>query len=297
MADYVEIKTKSGKFKGTIIPRNEFYRKGFVTLKLDNGYDIGIKKREIVSMRKLRKIKLDVVPKSRILSKKGLPRISFITTGGTIASRIDYLTGGVTSALSPEEMLSSVPELQNIVYVKKVIPIFNMLSEDLAPKEWIALAESVGRELNSGARGIVITHGTDTMHYTASALSFMVKSRKPIILTGAQRSSDRGSSDAYSNLICSSWVAGHSDLGETAIVFHEDLNQNKCIAMLGTKVRKMHTERRDAFKPINSPALLRVFTNGTMQKISEYSKYSSAKQNYEHSMGYDKPSQSRGLFR
>ncbi len=277
MYDYVFLKTKKGDFEGFVLPRSEFHQTGFITLKLKDGYNLSIKKSDIIKMKKLgKKEVIERFPKAKLKKTKN-PNISLISTGGTIASRVDYVTGGVKMALSPEEILFVAPEITEFANVYSISEVSNIASEDMNPDVWIKLAKSVVRELNRGARGVVITHGTDTLHYTSSALSFMVESSKPVILTGAQRSTDRGSSDTFLNLLCSFITASRSDLGETAIVFHENLEDEYCFALRGTRARKMHTERRDAFRPINSLPLLRIKRKGEIEKISEYKKYEEGK--------------------
>ncbi len=278
MIDYVLLKTKKGDFEGFIVPRSEFSHKGFVTLKLKDGYNINVKKTDIISMKTMKKrATLEKFPKINIKTRKGLPNISLISTGGTIASRVDYETGGVKMALSPEEIMFAVPEMQNFVNIDSVKQVFNMASEDIFPEQWIKIAKTIVNELNKGSRGVVITHGTDTMHYTSAALSFLVRTSKPIILTGAQRSTDRGSSDTFLNLLCAGIAAGRSDLGEVAIVFHENLEDDFCFAIRGTRARKMHTERRDAFRPISSLPLLRIDKKGGIERTSDFKIFSDEK--------------------
>ncbi|MCD6403633.1 MAG: Glu-tRNA(Gln) amidotransferase subunit GatD, partial [Nanoarchaeota archaeon] len=275
--DWVRVKTKKGVFEGILLPRSEFYSKDFVSIKLKDGYNIGIRKREIIEMKRLKKkVELEKFPRRRIKVREGLPEIGLVATGGTIASRLDYLTGGVKMAFSPEEILFAVPELQEMVSIKEMKFLFNLASEDMTPREWVKIAREVGRQLKK-VRGAIVTHGTDTMHFTSAALSFMVQTSKPIVLTGAQRSSDRGSSDAFSNLLAAARVAGYSDLGEVVVVFHEGLGDDKFFALRGTRVRKMHTERRDAFRPINTPPLLRIYKDGRMEPLSEYEKFKDEK--------------------
>ncbi|RLG16844.1 Glu-tRNA(Gln) amidotransferase GatDE subunit D [Nanoarchaeota archaeon] len=275
--DWVRVRTKKGVFEGILLPRSEFYSKDFVSIKLKDGYNIGIRKREIIEMKRLKKkVELEKFPRRRIKVREGLPEIGLVATGGTIASRLDYLTGGVKMAFSPEEILFAVPELQEMVSIKEMRLLFNLASEDMTPREWVKIAREVGRQLKK-VRGAIVTHGTDTMHFTSAALSFMVQTSKPVVLTGAQRSSDRGSSDAFSNLLAAARVAGYSDLGEVVVVFHEGLGDDKFFALRGTRVRKMHTERRDAFRPINTPPLLRIYKDGRMEPLSEYEKFKDEK--------------------
>ena len=248
--DYVEVKTDKGIFKGVLMPKNKFSDKDIIILKLDNGYNIGIVPLEIKILKKGEKKKR---VKREIKSKEGLPTISIIGTGGTIASYVDYRTGAVHPALTAEDLIFSVPEIEEECNVRAEV-LFNILSEDMHPEYWIKLAKHVKKELNS-SEGVVIPHGTDTMSYSAAALSFMFeKQTGPIVFVGAQRSSDRPSSDAYMNLLSAVKVA-KSDLGEVAVVMHATTSDDYCYIHRATRVRKMHTSRRDAFKSINSQPL------------------------------------------
>jgi glutamyl-tRNA(Gln) amidotransferase subunit D len=177
--------------------------------------------------------------------------VTIIGTGGTIASRVDYRTGAVYPAFTAEEIYSTVPELADIANVK-VVEVCNVFSEHMTPKIWAKIGGAVAKEINAGAAGVVIAHGTDTMGYTAAALSFMLKGLfRPVVLVGSQRSSDRPSSDAALNLISAVTVAGKSDIAEVSVVMHGSTEDDFCLIHRGTKVRKCHTSRRDAFQTIN----------------------------------------------
>ncbi len=252
--DYVEVRTKKGVFKGILMPRNRFSDENVVILKLDNGYNIGIVPEEIKIIKKGHFEKKS--HKRDIPRRDDVPTISFIGTGGTIASYVDYRTGAVNPALTAEDLVFSVPEIVEECNVRASI-LFNILSEDMRPEYWIKIARKVKKEL-SHAAGVVIPHGTDTMSYTAAALSFMLPELSgPVVLVGAQRSSDRPSSDAYMNLLSAVKVA-KTDLGEVAVVMHATTSDDYCHIHRGTRVRKMHTSRRDAFKSINTQPLGKV---------------------------------------
>ncbi len=207
------------------------------------------------------------------LSKtRGCPKFRSLPRGGTIASRVDYDTGAVKWAMTPQEIFSSAPELANVVSVKTVHKPFTMGSEDMSPKEWAAIAELVAKDLNAGANGAIVTHGTDTLHFTSAALSFMLKGlEKPVAVVGAQRSPDRGSFDGALNLLCSAHYA-KSDFAEVAIVMHGTSSDDYCLAHRGTKVRKMHSSRRDAFKSINEKPLAKIFADGKIEKTNATAK-------------------------
>jgi len=269
---YLEIKTDDATYTGVLMPHPSLAEKDHLILKLDNGYNIGIEESKIQKIKKLQKKEtLEKFPIQKVPKNSNLPSIVLFGCGGTIASRVDYETGGVKSAMSPEEILFTVPELKDIANIKDAKLLFSDFSQDLTPRHWKKMAKEVAFILNQDVEGTVLMHGTDTMHFSSAALSFMLKNlSKPVVLTGAQRSSDRGSSDAAQNLICSSYLAANSDLGEVVICMHASSSDDFCVAHRGTKVRKMHTSRRDAFKSINEKPLLKVSPKGKFEKISDY---------------------------
>src|SRR6266700_6711035 len=250
----IRITTKSGEvFEGTLFPRSEYTDPNHIVLKLKNGYNIGIhydktEKIEVIGEGpKPHFTKPPSPPKS-----PGLPRVAIISTGGTIASRVDYRTGAVQPALTAADMASVVPELANIAEVEADI-LFSELSENVTPSQWKTLAEDISRRITEGVSGVVVSQGTDTMHYTAAALSFALQHLPvPVLLVGAQRSSDRPSSDAASNLTGAVAMAARADMAPVGVARHQDLSDHIILAHRGTRVRKCHTSRRDAFKSINS---------------------------------------------
>lgn len=265
--DEVVVETKDDRIKGVLMPRPHLSDRKHLTIKLGNGYNIGVDKSRIKSVRvvgKYRERKKRVA--AHKIGKPGKPTVAIISTGGTISSKIDYRTGGVYASLTSEELLESAPELADIAEIKSSF-LMNVMSEDMNPSLWKKMASSVAQELNSGAGGVVLTHGTDTMHYSSAALSFLLPNLgKPVILTGAQRSSDRGSSDAFLNLVCST-VFATEDYGGVYIVMHGSLDDTYCLAHNGTRVRKMHTTRRDAFQSINSKPVAKIFGDGRIQEV------------------------------
>jgi glutamyl-tRNA(Gln) amidotransferase subunit D len=265
------IRGEDFEFEGILMPSYSLEESNFITLKLKNGYNIGI---ALSKIKKIEKIsegeKIGEFPKKKV-EKKLEKSIGLFYTGGTIGSKVDYESGGVHMLLEPEELFYEVPELGDIANFE-VKNLFQIASEDMNYKHWQKIAEEVAKGLNKGLEGAIITHGTDTMHFTSAALSFMLQNlHKPIVLTGAQRSSDRGSSDAFMNLICSAYVA-KSDFGEVGVCMHATSNDDFCFLHRGTKVRKMHTSARDAFKSINSKEIAKVYQNGKIEFISEYRK-------------------------
>ncbi|MEM2059860.1 MAG: Glu-tRNA(Gln) amidotransferase subunit GatD [Archaeoglobaceae archaeon] len=244
----VKIKAKGKIFEGIVMPSFT----GNLVLKLDNGYNVGFVEYELLEvLGELEKVEV----KRELLRKEGLPDVKIISTGGTIASKVDYRTGAVTSQFTAEEIVSEVPEITEICNVSAEL-LYNILSENMKPGYWIELARRVYDSLKS-YEGVIITHGTDTMHYSASALAFMLSTPKPVVFVGAQRSSDRPSSDATMNLLCSAKLSV-SDVGEVLVCMHGSTSDDFCYAHRGVKVRKMHTSRRDAFQSINAKPVARI---------------------------------------
>ena len=278
VGDYVRIVEKengnTSVYEGIVMNPYELSEGETLTLKLDNGYNIGILVDQIVSVEILEKAR----PKGELKFEEVFPKrpdfpsVAIIGTGGTIASRIDYKTGAVHAAFTAEELAKAVPEIFEIANITPKL-LFNIMSEDMKPEYWIRIAHEVARFLNNGEDGVVIAHGTDTMGYTAAALSFMLRDLgKPVILVGSQRSSDRPSSDAAMNLICSVKMAT-ADFGEVAVVMHGETGDTYCLAHRGTKVRKMHTSRRDAFRSINDIPIARIWPKGEVEFLrSDYRK-------------------------
>jgi glutamyl-tRNA(Gln) amidotransferase subunit D len=275
--DLVKLKTGEKIFEGVLMPRPDAGESGIMIIKLNNGYNIGIKFRESSKIEKLKSQQSSFsFPAAHAERRKGLNRVDLLYTGGTIGSKVDYVTGGVHMLTKPEELLYEVPELAGIADIH-VDNLMSMASEDMSYLEWQAIAKAAAKAFNEGARGVVITHGTDTMHYTSAALSFMLKDiQGPVVLTGAQRSGDRGSSDAFMNLICSANIAANSDIGEVGICMHGSSSDDYCNFIRGTHARKMHTSRRDAFRPINNKVVARVEYGGKIEYLSEYRKMGSS---------------------
>ncbi len=253
--DKVRVERKGIIYEGTLMPSQT----ESIVLKLKNGYNIGISRNlaTVTLLEKKEEKKKTPEPVcAEKKSKEKLPNISILSTGGTIASRIDYRTGAVTSQFSAEDILRTIPELSEIANYNCRM-IYSILSENMRPAYWIELARAVHEEIKNGAKAVIITHGTDTMMYTAAALSFMIETPVPVVLVGSQRSADRPSSDNAMNAICAAAVAT-SDIAEVCVVMHGGTSDDFCYIHRGTKVRKMHTSRRDAFQSINSRPVGRV---------------------------------------
>lgn len=259
--DYIQIISSDDTKEGMLMPHHEFSDENIMIIKLENGYNIGIEITKDTKIRLVKKSKKMVAKAKKIPFDPKKPMVSIIGTGGTIACYVEYRTGAVHPATSAEELAFSVPEIFDVCNVKAKVA-FQMLSENITVSSWKTLANEVSKELNRGAKGVIIPHGTDTIGYTAAALSFMLKNLSgPVILVGAQRSSDRPSSDAAQNLLAAAKVAANSDIGEVLVIMHGESSDTFSTIHRGTKVRKFHTSRRDAFKTINEPPLGRVENN------------------------------------
>jgi glutamyl-tRNA(Gln) amidotransferase subunit D len=198
-----------------------------------------------------------------------MKKISILHLGGTIASFYDKSKGGVSAKYTAKDILNLYPEIKKIADIDSRL-IRNMWSQDMRFSHYNIVAKEVQKEIKKGAEGIIITHGTDTMHYTSSALSFILENLSiPIILTGAQRSSDRGGSDAKLNLICACQFIAQTEFQEVAICMHESTSDDSCLILPGTKTRKIHSTRRDAFKPINAKPIARVTSKGNVGFIDK----------------------------
>ncbi len=250
VGDILKVTRKGKTYEGILIPR--FGDGSAIIIKMKSGYNIGI---EATIDVKLEKIGKGIAPKfeAPLLPKQNpeLPHVVIMSTGGTIASRVDYRTGAVRSAMSASDLYGVVPELADIARVETEI-VFSIYSENLCPQDWTVLAEKVAQRIEEGVDGVVIAHGTDTMAYTSAALSFALQNLPfPVILVGAQRSSDRPSSDAATNLIGAVKAAGEAPFAEVGLAMHETVSDVATVIHRGVKVRKCHTSRRDTFKSIN----------------------------------------------
>lgn len=267
--DRVRVTKGDQTFEGLYLPRSELEDSDHITIKLSSGYNIGIRGGSL--QRVEGEEQLEVFPEVVLEKKEGLPSISLIATGGTIASRLDYKTGGVHMLMEPAEIFSTTPELAEIISLRRVLSPFRVGSESMSFPEYRVMAELSAKELNEGSAGVIITHGTDTLHYSAAALSFMLRNlRKPVCLVGAQRSPDRGSFDGALNLICAGIVSGSSRIGEVVIVMHGESSDTYCLVLRGTKVRKMHSTRRDTFRPMNEKPLAKVWPSGQIEYTNTF---------------------------
>ncbi len=256
----IRAKWRGTVLEGVVMPRHAFSGEKTVILKLDSGYNVGIDAEEA---------EFEILPGRVSLPEhaapepepRGLPRVSLLGTGGTIASYVDYRTGGVVPVTTPGELLQIAPEIGEIADLE-VDLLFSVFSEEMKPEHWARIAKAAYEKLKGGSSGVVVLHGTDTMSFTSAALSFMIKDPAgPVVLTGSQRSSDRPSSDAFENLLFSTMTA-LSDLGEVVVVMHSSTSDGEGSIIRGTRVRKMHSSRRDAFVSIDVPPIGRVTRDG-----------------------------------
>ncbi len=253
------INTTRGTFNGTILPRSENDDDKHIVLKIPTGYNVGIDIRTIKDMKETGyKKAVYKIPEKAFPVTPGLPYVKLFGTGGTIASRLDYRTGAVIPAFTPGELYGAVPELADICNLdtEKVFAVF---SENMGPQQYMTLAKAIGKEIEKGIDGIVIGHGTDTLHHTGAALTFMVQNPPvPIILVGSQRSSDRPSSDAALNLMHAMFAAGNADIAEVMVCMFGPTSDEYGLLHRGTRVRKMHSSYRSTFRTIGDIPMARV---------------------------------------
>lgn len=259
------VKTTRGDFEGIVLPRSQFYGDQHVVLKLITGYNVGLDVGTILDMKEEGfKEAHYKIPEKEFPVSPNKPNVKLIGTGGTIASRLDYRTGAVIPAFSPGELYGAVPELADICNLSTE-KLFAVFSENMGPDQYKQLAVRIGEEIEKGIDGIIIGHGTDTMHHTAAALSYMIQnSPVPIVMVGSQRSSDRPSSDAALNLMHAAKTAAESDIGEVMVCMFGPTSDEYGLLHRGTRVRKMHSSYRSTFRTIGDTPLAMV----SRQKIT-----------------------------
>ncbi|MCG2811732.1 MAG: Glu-tRNA(Gln) amidotransferase subunit GatD, partial [Candidatus Aminicenantes bacterium] len=253
------IKTTRGDFKGIVLPRSENDDDSHIVLKLATGYNVGIAVENVLNIEEFGYKEAHYkIPEKQFPFSKEKKNVKLLGTGGTIASRLDYRTGAVIPAFSPGELYGAVPELADICNLTTE-KLFAVFSENMGPEEYKGLAKAIGAEIRKGTAGIVIGHGTDTMHHTAAILSFMVQnSPVPIVMVGSQRSSDRPSSDAALNLMHATKTAAESDIAEVMVCMFGPTSDEYALLHRGTRVRKMHSSYRSTFRTIGDIPLAMV---------------------------------------
>lgn len=275
--DTVQVRTDDHEQTGVLMPHHDFSHPDVVVLKLKSGYNVGVmvgpsSTLSVVAKGEVRKKVVIAGPDGR-----GKKQVAVLGTGGTIASYVDYRTGAVHPALSAGDLVATVPEIADICDVKAEV-LFSIFSENMRAENWQLIAEAVADRINAGMEGCIIPHGTDTMGYTAAALSFMLEGlTRPVVLVGAQRSSDRPSSDAYTNLLSAARFIVSSDVAEVVVLMHQTSSDTFAAVHRGTKVRKMHTSRRDAFHSINAAPLATIDFEGPITCAGEYRKRTQGK--------------------
>ena len=261
------VSTQRGKFEGLILPRSETSDENHLVLKLFSGYNVGVRYDTIVGIQKtgFRRASYKI-PEGTFPVDPGKPRVILYGTGGTIASRLDYRTGAVIPAFSPGELYGSVPELADVCNLETE-KLFGVFSENMGAEQYLVLAERIGQAIRDGYDGVVVGHGTDTMHHTAAALTYMVRNPPvPIVMVGSQRSSDRPSSDAALNLIRSTWAAAHGPIAEVMVCMFGPTSDRYNLLHRGTRVRKMHSSYRSTFRTL-SDIPLGIVRKGELQPL------------------------------
>jgi len=267
--DKIRIVKNGKEYVGLLMPRPFYGDPRCIVIKLSNGYNIGVafdEKTRVELLEKSEGVRGSTLTAEEL--EKSLGEVVIVNTGGTISSKVDYLTGAVYPAFSTKDLYAMVPEIKDIASIR-ARPLFNILSEDMTPKHWETMAKVAYEELKKGAVGVIFTHGTDTMHFSAAALAFAVqRASGPIVFVGAQRSPDRPSSDAFLNLLSAVITAKKAPFAESVIVMHGESSDTYCYVHRGVKARKLHTSRRDAFKSVNDMPIAKV-ENGKVVVIND----------------------------
>jgi glutamyl-tRNA(Gln) amidotransferase subunit D len=259
----VRITKGNARYEGLLLPRSEHTDDVYVTLKVDTGYNLGVLIDDNTKIEELGYQKGSYqLPHINVERKKELPNVTLLGTGGTVASRLDYRTGSVLPAFTPEELFSAVPELISAVNLTPKT-LYQILSENFRPEYWVKTAEAIGKEIESGADGVIIGHGTDTMCTTGAALSYFLQSLPvPVVLVGSQRSSDRPSSDGPRNILYAATLAGRENFAEVVVCMHGGTSDSYNLVHRATRCRKMHSSRRDTFRTLDDIPLGKIDDSG-----------------------------------
>jgi glutamyl-tRNA(Gln) amidotransferase subunit D len=252
LGDRIKVISGDNAFHGLLMPRPYSGDPDILVIKLDNGYNMGVHADSIELEKKSEKKSHEEQPPEK--PKKG--DIAILGCGGTIASKIEYKTGAVYPSITPKELRAAFPDLEKWPIHSK--QVFSLFSDDMNAHHWKLLADEIEQEIKQGSDGVVVMHGTDTMTYTSAAISFMLQGLPvPVVFVGSQRSSDRPSSENKMNMMNAVYSASQ-DLGEVAVCMHAGTDDDLCHLHRGTRVRKMHSSRRDAFRSVNSSPLFAV---------------------------------------
>jgi glutamyl-tRNA(Gln) amidotransferase subunit D len=265
---------KVNKREGVLMPKPETGDESIINLKLESGYNIGLKPENIELVEK--KYVEDSELEEKITYSDDKKDILLLHTGGTIASRVSYETGGVKASFEQEDMVQMYPEVVEEANIHSEVYVGKIMSEDMEPGHWQGLAQKID-EVKDEYDGIIIGHGTDTLGSTAAALNLMMKGLDTgVLIVGSQRSSDRPSTDARMNIFCATKFLSETDFTGIGVCMHKTTSDDMCSILPGGKARKMHTSRRDAFEAINSEELATVdYQTGEInyEETEEKSKY------------------------
>jgi glutamyl-tRNA(Gln) amidotransferase subunit D len=290
--DKVKITTKNKTYEGLLMPNEETTN---VVVKLDTGYNMGIDKSKIKTIKVIKKQCSSKSKPFKIKKDSNKPTIAVLHTGGTIASKVDYGSGGVIASFSSDDLIEMFPELKSIANIEAKL-ISNMMSEDIRFSHYKQIAKAIAEQIKNKVNGVIVGHGTDTLAVTAAALSFVFEKLPiPVIFVGSQRSTDRGSTDGAMNLICAAEFISKTDFAGVAVCMHENTNDNNCVILPATKTRKMHTTRRDAFKAINTKPIATI--NYNTKKIKFLTKKYNKKDKGHHFLLKDKFEEKVGVLR
>jgi glutamyl-tRNA(Gln) amidotransferase subunit D len=260
----VKITKNDATYEGLLLPRSQHTADTYVTLKVDTGYNLGVLVDDNTKIEEKGYQKGHYqLPHINVEFKKDLPKVTLLGTGGTVASRLDYRTGSVLPAFTPEELFSAVPELISTVNLTPKT-LYQILSENFRPEYWVKTAEAIAKEIQNGVDGVIIGHGTDTMCTTGAALSYFLRNLPvPVVLVGSQRSSDRPSSDGPRNILYAATLAGHENFAEVVVCMHGGTSDSYNLIHRATRCRKMHSSRRDTFRTLDDIPLGKIDESGT----------------------------------
>lgn len=260
---YVRITKGTAAYEGLLLPRSQHTADAYVTLKVDTGYNLGVLMDDSTKIAKRGYQKGHYqLPQTDVQFRKELPNVTLLGTGGTVASRLDYRTGAVLPAFTPEELFSAVPELISTVNLTPKT-LYQILSENFRPEYWVKTAEATAKEIEGGVDGVIIGHGTDTMCTTGAALAYFLRNLNvPVVLVGSQRSSDRPSSDGPRNILYAAILAGRADLAEVVVCMHGGTSDSYNLIHRATRCRKMHSSRRDTFRTLDDVPLGKIDETG-----------------------------------
>jgi glutamyl-tRNA(Gln) amidotransferase subunit D len=269
--DLLRVKSGDMEYSGILMPHHGFSQPDILVIKLRNGYNVGIRVSESVAAEVVKKaVKKEKDSRTLRAEDESKKDVAVIGTGGTIASYVDYRTGAVHPALSAGALVIAVPEIADICNVRAEV-LFSIFSENMKVESWQRLATRIADMIDEGVEGCIVPHGTDTMGYTSAALSFMLEDLpRPVVVVGAQRSSDRPSSDAYTNLLSAARFIVESDAAETFLLMHEGPSDLTALVHRGTRARKMHMSRRDAFKSVNALPVAKIHFEGGIEYLAPY---------------------------